>query len=144
MAAVVVKNAKQVIDAINDTVDDYEKAAKYGISMAALAIERQAKKNASTGVHGRGEPHIPGTGPGPNRVTGYLVNSIITEVREGFGTYTATVGPTAAYARALELGNPRWKSGVKYPFLFPAVTDLAKSGNLNRIFNNAVRSRLRG
>lgn len=144
MGAIVVKNMKDVINAIDRSVDNYEQAAQYGISMAALAIERQAKLNANTGTHKRGQGHNPGTGPGPNVVTGTLRRSITTEIRYGFGSYIATIGPTVEYARAVELGNPRWKSGVRYPFLVPAVGYLVGSGKLNNIFTTNFKSRLRG
>ena len=143
MGAIVIKNATQVMAAIEDNVDKIEKAAAFATGQAALSIERQAKQNASTGVHARGEGHIPGTGPGPNRVTGNLVRSITTEIRYGFGSYVATVGPTAEYARAVELGNPRWKSGVRYPYLIPAVGQLVGSGKLNRTFQAAFMAAYR-
>jgi hypothetical protein len=144
MGAIVIKNLQDVINAVDKNVDNIEKAAQYGLGMAALAVERQAKINANTGVHKRGQGHIPGTGPGPNVVTGTLRRSITTEIRYGFGNYVATVGPTVEYARAVELGSSRWKSGVRYPFLVPAVGYLVGSGKLNSIFTSNFKSRLRG
>jgi hypothetical protein len=144
MGAIVVKNLQDVINAIDKNVDNIEQAAQFGLGQAALAIERQAKKNANTGQHKKGLGHIPGTGPGPNVVTGTLRRSITTEVRYGFGSYIATVGPTVEYARAVELGSSRWKSGVRYPFLIPAVGYLVQSGRLNNIFTVNFKSRLRG
>jgi hypothetical protein len=144
MGAIIIKNLQDVLNAIDKNVDNIEKAAQYGLSMAALAVERQAKKNANTGVHKRGQGHISGTGPGPNVVTGTLRRSITTEVRYGFGSYVATVGPTVEYARAVELGSSRWKSGVRYPFLVPAVGYLVGSGKLNSVFTSNFKSRLRG
>lgn len=134
---------KDVINAIDKSVDKYEQAAQYGLGMAALALEREAKLNANTGTHKRGEGHIQGTGPGPNVVTGTLRRSITTEIRYGFGSYIATVGPTVEYARAVELGSPKWKSGVRYPYLIPAAGKLIGNGTLNRVFTNAFRSKLR-
>jgi hypothetical protein len=143
MGAIVIRNLGQVLGGLSAFEQRVEKAAEYGITVAALAIERQAKLNANTGVHPRGQGHIPGTGPGPNVVTGTLRRSITTEVRYGFGTYVASVGPTVEYARAVELGNPRWKSGVRYPFLIPAVGYLVGNGTLNRVFTNAFKSRMK-
>jgi hypothetical protein len=124
----------------------YEKkvmtAAEFAIAQAGFAVERQAKINANTGTHKRGEGHIQGTGPGPNVVTGTLRRSITTEVRYGFGSYIATVGPTVEYARAVELGNPKW-GGKRYPYLIPAAGALIGNGTLNRVFNNAFASRMR-
>ena len=144
MGAIVVKNLGQVMAGLTAWERKVEKAGEIGLTQAALAIERQAKLNANTGVHKRGEGHIPGTGPGPNVVTGTLRRSITTEVRYGFGSYVATVGPTVEYARAVELGNPRWKSGVRYPFLIPAVGYLVGNGTLNRVFTRAFTTALKG
>ena len=144
MGAIVVTNLSQVMAGLTAWEKKVEKAGEIGITQAALAIERQAKLNANTGVHPRGQGHIKGTGPGPNVVTGTLRRSITTEVRYGFGTYIATVGPTVEYARAVELGNPRWKSGVRYPFLIPAVGYLVGNGTLNRIFTRAFTTALKG
>ena len=60
----------------------------------------------------------------------------------GFDSYIAVIGPTVEYARAVELGSPRWKSGVKYPYLEPAAIALIKSGKINRIFVGAIKSKL--
>jgi hypothetical protein len=134
MAAIVVKNLSQVLASLPLMEQKIEKAGQLALTQAALALERQAKLNANTGTHPRGQGHTPGTGPGPNKVTGTLQRSISTEVRYGFGSYVATVGPSVEYARSVELGSPRWKSGVRYPFLSTAVGYMVKSGNLNRVF----------
>ena len=144
MSAISVVNIREVMAGLKTYEEKVEKAAEFGITRAALAIERQAKLNASTGVHARGQGHIKGTGPGPNVVTGTLRRSITTEVKYGFGTYIAVVGPTVEYARAVELGSSRWKSGVRYPYLYPAVGYLVNSGQLNRIFTSAFTSALKG
>lgn len=142
MPAINIKNLNDVINGINAEGDQYEIAAGYALGIIALKIEREAKKNASTGTHKRGQPHIPGTGPGPNVVSGDLRRSITTEIRKGFGSYVATVGPTIEYARHVELGGGKWKNGVKYPYLAPALKSLQSSGTLNRLFQGALRSKL--
>lgn len=120
-----------------------EDAGQYGINQVAFAIETTAKQNAMTGSHARGQGHILGTGPGPNRVTGNLLRSIHTEpARKGFGSYTASVFPTMVYSRAVELGNPRWKSGVKYPYLAPAADKIRPLAN--RIFTAAFSQKWSG
>ena len=134
MGAVIVKNLGQVMSGLTAFELNMERAGQAALTQAALAVERQAKLNANTGTHKRGEGHVPGTGPGPNKVTGTLQRSINTQVRYGFGSYVATVGPSVEYARAVELGSPRWKSGVRYPFLSTAVSYMVKSGNLQRVF----------
>lgn len=144
MGAVVIKNLGQVLSGLTELEQKAELAAEYAITQAALTVERQAKINANTGTHKKGQPHIPGTGPGPNVVTGTLRRSITTEVRHGFGSYVATVGPTVEYARAVELGSSKWKRGGGYPFLFPAVGTLQGNGTLQRVFTNAFNSRMKG
>ena len=144
MSAISVVNIREVMAGLKTYEEKVEKAAEFGITRAALAIERQAKLNANTGVHARGQGHIKGTGPGPNVVTGTLRRSITTEVKYGFGHYIAIVGPTVEYARAVELGSSRWKSGVRYPYLYPAVGYLVNSGQLNRVFTSAFTSALKG
>jgi Bacteriophage HK97-gp10, putative tail-component len=134
VGAIIVQNIAQTSQALTGVAKKAEYAAQKGLEKAALSVERQAKINANTGVHARGKPHIPGTGPGPNTVTGTLRRSITTEVRYGFGTYIAQIGPTVEYARSVELGNTRWKTGNRFPFLIPAVGYLFGSGTLQRVF----------
>lgn len=70
-------NLAQFLAAFNRTEADLNNAARYAIGMAAASVEREAKKNANTGTHPRGQGHIPGTGPGPNVMTGNLRRSIL-------------------------------------------------------------------
>jgi hypothetical protein len=137
-----ITNLAQVLAGFDATEDQYEKAAQYAITVTGLAVERQAKINANTGTHKKGEPRS--GGPGPNVVTGNLRRSITTKSRYGFGTYIAEVSATMSYARHVELGGPNWKPGVKYPFLGPAATSLKDSGKLSRTFTLALASKLRG
>jgi phage gpG-like protein len=144
MAAVIIRNLSDVLAGLEVQEDRLENAAQTAIATAGFEIQRQAQKNANTGSHPRGQRHIPGTGPGPNVVTGTLRRSIRTDVKYGFGNYIAVVGADTEYARAVELGSPRWKSGVKYPYLAPAATDLIISGKLNRVFTAAFIKAVRG
>lgn len=133
-----IKNLAEVLAGLDMTEKKVSDAANYAIGMAAALVEREAKKNANTGTHPRGAGHIPGTGPGPNVVTGNLRRSIYSQTKIGFaGSYIAEVGASMVYARAVEMGHPKWKSGVKYPYLVPAAESLKKSGALNRTFTGA-------
>ena len=128
----VITNLDDVLAGFDKTEDKVEQAVQYAVTLTGLAIERQAKLNAS----GR---------PGPNVQTGNLRRSITTQAMpKGFGTYTAEVKATMVYARAVEFGHPRWKPGVKYPYLGPAAEKLSTNGTLNRVFTTALASRLRG
>lgn len=139
--SVTIKNLSEVLSGLTKYEDKLIQAAVYGLSQVAFAIEREAKKNIQ-GRHPRGQGHIPGTGPGPNNMTGALRRSIHTEIKQGFGNYVASVFPTMEYSRAVELGNPRWKSGVKYPYLMPAKDSVTPKAN--QIFTNAVVRKMRG
>ena len=84
-------------------------------------------------------PHI-GSNNGPNRGTGTLLTSMTySSGRRGFGSYKAEVGAGAVYSRQLELGGGRWASGVKYPYMQPALTSLVTSGQLSQILAYAFR-----
>lgn len=150
MGAIVVRNLADVLKSIEGLEDKIEKAAQLGVAMAGLAIEREAKINANNGVRVRQgnkiipPKHIGPSGSGPNVITGTLKRSITTRVRVGFGTYIAEVGPTVVYARAVELGSPIWKSGVKYPYLTPAADKLIQNGMLQKIFVQRVSQVIRG
>ena len=132
-ARITVTNLSEVLAGLQAQETRVDGAVQYAIQMAGLAVERQAKQNAS----GR---------PGPNVRTGNLRRSITTSMPiKGFeGRYTITVSATMVYARAVELGHPKWKPGVKYPYLGPAANTLKANGTLNRVFTGAFASRIRG
>ena len=134
-------------------LNKFDQASGNAMSLIARQVYINAKKNADTApnppvrVTGRNgkqyyryNPHIPGTGPGPNRGTGNLLTSMTySSSRKGFGTYSAEIGAGAVYARQLELGGGKWASGVKYPYMEPALTGLVSSGQLNQILAYAFR-----
>lgn len=130
---VTIPNLSEVISGIEKKAEQINDAVAYAIQLTGLAVERQAKQNAS----GR---------PGPNVRTGNLRRSITTSMPiKGFGdSYSVVVSATMVYARAVELGHPRWKPGVKYPYLGPAARNLSANGTLNRVFTSAFASRVRG
>lgn len=110
--------------------------SKIAAEQIAAAIEREAKKNAQTykwpaNYHG---PHKEGTGPGPNIRTRNLRNGIgYRGTTNGFLGYQVEVGSSAVYSRQVEMGGGKWKSGVKYPFFWPAVQQVKTSGEVARI-----------
>jgi hypothetical protein len=139
-ARIEITNLSDVLHTLSINATKIEQAAAYGVAQVALAIERETKQllftRQNSGRYGgkggdryRGHELVKGDGQPPNRVTGALASSVRTELRQGFGTYYADVFPTMVYARALELGNPRWKSGVKYPYLRPAVAKVKPRAN---------------
>jgi hypothetical protein len=63
------------------------------------------------------------SGQPPKNRTGNLKRSITGEkARQGFASYSAIVGPTAIYGRAVELGGaPTWRDGQHFPYMKPAL-----------------------
>ena len=119
------------------------RAADFAGDQIALAVQTQARHNAYTGKHDRGEWHIEGTGPGPNVMTGHLRESItvLKKGRKGLGRYETVVTPTMAYARAVELGGFNWRGepwkrvqeGLGgYPYMGPAADQVRPQAH--RIF----------
>lgn len=161
MSTIAIKNLAQVLAGINAEEHVLEKAVQEAITQAGLAVERQAKLNASNGTRQRvstgrrrGEGgrfmsasyrivpkyHVDGGSPnGPNVITGNLRRSIRTDVHYGFGTYVAEVGAYMEYARAVEFGLPRWRRGGGYPYLAPAAKSVKMSGQLDRVFTSALK-----
>lgn len=92
--------------AIEERVDMVTRLA---VAEGAALVQRKAQQNSS----GR---------PGPNVRSGAHRAGIVVEGPTHLGpTWEARVGPTKVYSRALELGHPRWRSGVKFPYMEPAV-----------------------
>jgi len=142
MSGIQVHNLSGVMKALTLDVDKAEKAGIYALTQVALAVERRAKINAAQGgTHARDEKTGARPGSGPARVTGALQASIFTELRKGFGVYVAAVYPTMIYARAVELGHPKWASGVNYPYLIPAGEEVMTQANA--IFTSAFARKWR-
>jgi hypothetical protein len=142
MSVTVTTNLPEVMAGMAAFNAKFDQAVLFGNRMVALKVERQAVKNADTGHHARGQGHIPGTGPGPNTMSNSLKGSIRAEDRSGFGNYEFIVGASTEYARAVEEGSPKWKSGVKYPYMRPAAERIRPEAA--RTFVEAMASRLRG
>lgn len=143
MITVTVSNA-DLVNALQRQVNGLESAVRYAVGQTALAIETQAKNNfqgahSRVGNSWRPSGHIPGSPDYPNVRTGNLRRSINTTVRDGLGTYSAMVGPSMVYARAVELGNGRGGNG--YPYMEPAYRQLKPQ--VNQIFRNALVRRMK-
>jgi len=63
------------------------------------------------------------SGEPPMNRTGNLRRSITgKKAQEGFARYSAEVGPTMIYSRAVELGGaPTWHDGQHFPYMKPAL-----------------------
>jgi hypothetical protein len=107
-------------------------ATPLALTPLALAVEREAKLNASNGEHARGTKTPASPGQGPARISGTLVRSIThSEPRPTGGGWEVKVGTagglyppysrhtaSSRYGRYLETGL---RNGSTYPFLHPAL-----------------------
>lgn len=128
-------NPETIARAITKIIAETGVRAKASMTVVALAIEKQAKINASNGEHPRGTRTPASPGSGPARISGTLVRSITHsevkataigwEMRVGlagglypsYGSRKRTA--SSKYGKYLELGMLR--NGAAYPFLGPAV-----------------------
>jgi hypothetical protein len=145
-----IPDLSKAVSKISSLTTKLDVAAQFGVGQVGLAVERKARNLLTNNQHAdkvkngkhnwtpRG--HIGGDGTPPNRRTGNLIRSIYTDLKHEPGSYVASVFPTALYGRALELGNPKWKSGVKYPYMKPAF-DFVKP-QATRIFEKAFAKKM--
>jgi hypothetical protein len=111
-------NLREVLRGLDKTEDRIEIAGAYAVAQVGLAVEREVKILLNNNPHSKTRSgwspgvHVGGPGSPPNRRTGNLMSSVRTDVRYGFGSYTASVFPTMIYARRLEVG-------LNYPYLRP-------------------------
>lgn len=120
-------------------------AAPEGSLLMALALEASIKAEIKGG-HPKGTKTGAKPGGPPQNISGNLRRSVITSHPHtlGPGRAETKVGPTTVYARAQELGHPRWKSGVKYPFVKPGVRHAEESGQLHVIASETLARAIRG
>jgi len=131
-----------------------DKAAELSARQISIAVWNKAKSLTSETVNPptqtknrlRHNPHIGGNGTPPNYATGNLNRNIIANsvIRQGFGTYVASVSSNAEYARAVELGSSRWLSGVKYPYMYPARDEIVNSGKARMIMTGFIKAAMGG
>ena len=137
-------NIDEVLRALERKRQKMHFGVKVAVRRASLAAVNEIQKTILP-VYNDGHRRDDGrttdaaVGGPPMQRTGNLRRSIRASepVSEGFGTWYATAGPGAVYARALELGMG--KTGVTYPFMEPARKRLIASGKLARIYANAMR-----
>ena len=134
-------NINNVIKGIAKTGDMIEAASVFGIRQVAINLVRETQTLLNNNAHTQSgrlwipSGHIGANGSPPNRRTGNLSASMQMEPVVGLPGYAYKVFPTMEYARALELGNPRWKSGVRYPYLAPSANKVRLKAS--RIFTQA-------
>lgn len=115
---------KQLSDWVKTQSEATDNAVREAVAKSAALTVKDAQANFE-GSHKKGQPHVGGTKP--NVVTGNLRRSIIMQpiVRTGLASYSTSVGPTAIYSRAVELGL-RQAPAIHYPFFQPGAQEAAK------------------
>lgn len=132
---------RATVRAIEGLEHRLDEASRQFVAESTAYVTRIAMKNASTGEHPPGQPHIPGTGPGPNVARGNLRRSIHpTPMRRSVHGWEGEAKADVIYARAIELGHPRWPEGLKFPFFQPAVESWRRRASTlaKDIFGRAV------
>ena len=147
-------NLPEVTAALNAWQKRMDKAGELAARQISIAVWTKAKELTSQTVNPptqtknrlRHNPHIGGDGTPPNYATGNLNRNILANpvIREGFGTYIASVSSNAEYARAVELGSSRWLSGVKYPYMYPARDEIVNSGKARMIMTGFIKAAMGG
>lgn len=101
---------KEAQAALSKLIEQAGMATPRGVTEVLQVVKRQAQMNI-------------GARPGPLSRSGRLRGTFAIDPPRsvGPGVWEGACGPTAIYARALELGHPRWKPDVKYPYFGPAV-----------------------
>jgi hypothetical protein len=123
----------------NKVTDAMQKATLEVGLVATTEMKRQIK-----GGHPYGTPR-PNPAPPertPMNVTGNLRRQIRAVPNRGFRGYSVMVGSFAVYARQLEQGGGKWKSGVRYPFIKPTARIMMQGNRARNIYLNALRSYL--
>jgi hypothetical protein len=126
--------------AVLEKVARVDEGAKEIVAKASAMLIRAARANF-VGSHARGTPTSAKPGEYPMIITGYARRSIISDKihRQGIGAYYTHVGPTAIYARRLELGFPE---GVNaYPYFQPAVVSMV--GPVDAMAHEVMKRKLK-
>jgi len=100
------------------------------LKLRMLAATEQAVADGAHLIQAAAMKHAAGR-PGPNAVSGTLRRSIHVEGPTGEeGTYTARIGPSAIYARRIELGFMNMRDSLgrlyhqpPYPYMAPGLAD---------------------
>jgi phage gpG-like protein len=143
-------NRDEVFSALKAWQKRMDNAGFRATQLITQALKSRAQENAHQTVNPpiqtknklRHNPHIgPRAGEGPNYATGNLFRGIQANPirRTGFESYVASVGSTVEYARAVEEGSSRWKSGVKFPYMIPARDYLVQSGRAAAFIRDEVK-----
>jgi Bacteriophage HK97-gp10, putative tail-component len=135
---------ENTVHALSEMAKQADRAVLSATRKVANEATRTMKKQI-VGGHKLGTPRSEGrnvVAGKPSNVTGNLRRSIRSTTKGFNGRYTMVVGAYMVYARALEFGNPRWKSGVKYPFVAPTAKILSENNRARNIYTDELRRML--
>ena len=142
----VTTNISKTIQGLNEIAKKTDKAVMTATRKVGAEATRTMKKQI-VGGHKLGTPRSDGknvVAGKPSNVTGNLRRSIRSTTKGFNGRYTMVVGAYMVYARALEFGNPRWKSGVRYPFVAPTAKILNTNNLAREIYVKELHRVLKG
>ena len=126
----------KTIEALKEMAKKADTAVKTATRKVGSEATRTMKKQI-VGGHSLGTPRSAGKGivaNKPSNVTGNLRRSIRSTTTGFDGKYTMVTGAYMVYARSLEFGNPRWRSGSRYPFVEPTAKILSKNNKARDIY----------
>lgn len=112
--------------ALGDLASELPAGAERVLAAAGAELLTLIRQNASTGFHAPGEPHIPGTGPGPNVATGDYRRSwaLKTTPGEVFVFTNAPQGARLEYGFVGTDALGRVYNQPPYPHVRPAVEQI--------------------
>jgi hypothetical protein len=126
----------KTIEALKAMAKKADTAVKTATRKVGSEASRTMKKQI-VGGHKLGTPRSAGkniVAGKPSRVTGNLSRSIRSTTTGYNGKYTMVTGAYMVYARSLEFGNPRSKSGSRYPFVAPTAKILSENNKARDIY----------
>lgn len=133
---------KKDFDSIVGTFDERLRMARDEIAMSVEQLAKEeikGKRGSHIGPQGGIVWDKAEAGKPPKNRTGNLRRSIKTvKSREGFGIYSADIGPTMVYSRRVEEGGGNWKAGVRFPYMEPAFRKFKESGLMQQIMTRYI------
>jgi hypothetical protein len=137
-------NVEKALAAFNVMDSKVTDAMDKATTEVGLTAATEMTRIVSQSGHPYGTPRPSPAPPDkpPMKVTGNLSRQIRPVKQRGFKGYSVMVGSFAGYARQLELGGGRWRSGVRYPFVEPTARIMSQGDRARNIYLNALRSYL--
>ena len=114
-------------DHSEEVMDGLIKQLYRNVNSVGTHLRTRVVENISAGASGQKvggpRPRHPNPGGFPRRDTGQLIRSISYKIDDLVDRLVVTIGAHTEYARALELGHPKWPKGHNFPFLIRTVDE---------------------